>query len=55
MVPEIKRLIRAVNYEEARSFARGCLAMSTASEVREWAKSELDVRLWGFLDDTRPS
>jgi phosphotransferase system enzyme I (PtsI) len=37
-VPEIKRLIRAVGYEEARQCAREVLRLGTAEEVHAWVE-----------------
>jgi phosphoenolpyruvate-protein kinase (PTS system EI component) len=37
-VPEIKRLIRAVGYEEARQCAREAVRLGTAEEVHAWVE-----------------
>jgi phosphotransferase system enzyme I (PtsI) len=37
-LPEIKRLIRAVSYEEARLCAREALRLGTAAEVHAWVE-----------------
>lgn len=41
MVPEIKRIIRAVNYEDVKKIADKALKLSTGTEVMEMAKAKL--------------
>ncbi|MCQ9207302.1 MAG: phosphoenolpyruvate--protein phosphotransferase [Omnitrophica bacterium] len=41
MVPEIKRIIRAVNYEDVKKIASDALKLSTGAEVMEMAKANL--------------
>jgi phosphotransferase system enzyme I (PtsI) len=35
LIPEIKKIIRSVTYDETKSLARKALGLSTAKEVRE--------------------
>lgn len=41
IVPEVKRIIRAVKYQEARKIAEKALTLSTGKEVRALAKAKL--------------
>jgi phosphotransferase system enzyme I (PtsI) len=37
-LPEMKRLVRAVSYEEARQCARDALRLGTAEEIHAWVE-----------------
>jgi phosphotransferase system enzyme I (PtsI) len=45
-LPEMKRLIRAVGYEEARQCAREALLLGTAEEVHAWVEERF-AEVWG--------
>jgi phosphotransferase system enzyme I (PtsI) len=44
-VPELKRLIRAVGYEEARTASREALRLGTAAEVHAWVEERFKEAL----------
>ena len=46
-VPEMKRLIRAVGYEEARAASREALRLGTAEEVHAWVEERFKEALGG--------
>ena len=42
MLPEIKKIIRSMNYEEAKEIARHALSLSTGADVIQYLKSKYD-------------
>jgi phosphotransferase system enzyme I (PtsI) len=44
MIPEVKRIIRGITYDEARSLARRAMELSTAGEIRKLVASVMHER-----------
>lgn len=50
-IPLIKRVIRSIEYRQAREWAEHALALSTAGEVDRYLRARVQASLRGFLHD----
>ncbi|MBL7158169.1 MAG: phosphoenolpyruvate--protein phosphotransferase [Candidatus Omnitrophica bacterium] len=53
IVPEVKRIIRLVRYQEARKIAEKALTLSTGKEVEDFAKARLKKLIPGVILEKR--